>query len=52
MTKLVRYHCRECGNNFETAIFTEREVQEAIKDKRPHFPVCCPRCRSQNLQQL
>jgi transposase-like protein len=52
MTKLIRYKCKNCGNQFEAAVFTEREVQDAIKEKRPHFPVCCPTCRSQYLEQI
>jgi hypothetical protein len=52
MTKVVRYRCKNCGNRFETPVLTEREVQEAIKEKRPHFPICCPKCGNQNLQEI
>lgn len=52
MTEKARYQCKNCGQQFEVQILTERERQEANRENRPVVGVQCPKCRNQNLQRV
>lgn len=45
MTERVRFHCENCGYEFEEEVLTESELDDYRKQRRPWGQVHCPRCR-------
>lgn len=43
-----RFHCRNCGNDFEMEVF---EPGEAEREKRPVSRVHCPRCNRTDVDE-
>ncbi|PWB65369.1 MAG: zinc ribbon domain-containing protein [Bradyrhizobiaceae bacterium] len=52
MAQRMRYHCLNCGNEFEAAILTPEEEREARRRNEPISPVICPRCRRRDLRKI
>lgn len=44
MTEKVRFHCENCGYEFEEEILTKEEVERYRRQRKPWGRVQCPRC--------
>ncbi len=44
----ARFHCLNCGHDFETEVFEEGEAQ---RRKLPSAPVHCPKCKRCDLRE-
>jgi DNA-directed RNA polymerase subunit RPC12/RpoP len=51
MSKSVRYHCLNCGENFTAEVLTESEKRDHREQERPYGPVQCPRCGRADLRR-
>lgn len=44
MTERVRFHCENCGLEFEEEVLTKEEADQYRRQRRPWGSVQCPRC--------
>lgn len=44
MTERARFHCLNCGHEFDNEVLTEDEKLEYRRGLRRGGPVHCPRC--------
>lgn len=51
MTERVRFHCENCGYEFEEEVLTQEEKKEFQRQRRPWGNVHCPRCRRTALRR-
>lgn len=51
MTERVRFHCENCGYEFEEEVLTEREREEYRRQRRPWGSVRCPRCQRTTVRR-
>jgi transposase-like protein len=52
MPKTVRYHCRNCGNDFDIEVLTQEERRRADEEGRPVYKIGCPRCKRTDVDPL
>lgn len=50
MSQMVRYHCLNCGYDFQTEVLTKSEVREAELRYQPLSSVHCPKCNRTDLR--
>jgi DNA-directed RNA polymerase subunit RPC12/RpoP len=43
---VVKFKCSDCGYRFDQPILTDREKEEAKRDRKPVVGVQCPKCGS------
>lgn len=52
MPQMVRYHCLNCGNQFQTEVLNKDEVEEAKRRFQPLSSIHCPVCNRTDLRRI
>jgi rubredoxin len=52
MAEKVRYHCNNCGHQWETTLLDEGEVREAERRGEYVPPLSCPKCRRRDYRKI
>ena len=45
------FFCRNCGYEWQVAVLSQEEAEEARRKNQPVSSVRCPKCGSSNLEQ-
>jgi rubredoxin len=48
----VRYHCNNCGYEFQASELTPDELREAQRRNEPLSPISCPKCNRRDLRKI
>jgi len=51
MTERVRFHCENCGYEFEEEVLTKDEMQEYRRQRKPWGSLHCPKCRHTTVRR-
>lgn len=51
MTERVRFHCLNCGRDFEAEVLTKDEMKEYRRKFRQWGQVHCPRCNHTDVRR-
>lgn len=49
---VAEYVCKNCQQRFKLQILSDKEREEAKRDRRPVVGIQCPHCGGQDLQRI
>jgi len=52
MPTKIRYHCLNCGREFEASVLSEEEKREALRRDESLSPISCPYCRRRDYRKI
>jgi DNA-directed RNA polymerase subunit RPC12/RpoP len=52
MPAMVGYRCESCGHGFVKPVLSEREKEEARRERRQLFSIVCEKCGSPNVKRV
>ncbi|RUV91933.1 zinc ribbon domain-containing protein [Mesorhizobium sp. M1A.F.Ca.IN.022.07.1.1] len=51
MSETRRFQCLNCGHQFEAEVLTDREKEDARRQRQPVSSLACPKCNRTDVRR-